>query len=175
MNVKHHERKKRKKKQLQDTLCRLLRLSLQVDRALWTKATSATPCGLNAELLNWPYEMGTKRSSQKIWSFEERETLPADTKPRTSHHRSPGGREAWKEEALDDLPWNDERAIVNQTNIATVSKATLGTLLTDGVARILWAFPSAQIYHLKLTETGTKAPFWAAFLIFPPASSALLP
>ena len=33
------------------------------------------------------------------------------------------------------------RAIVNQTNIGTVSKATLGKLLRDGVERI-WAFPS---------------------------------
>ena len=34
-----------------------------------------------------------------------------------------------------------ERAIVSQTNIVTVSKATLGKLLRDGVERI-WAFPS---------------------------------
>ena len=37
-----------------------------------------------------------------------------------------------------------ERAIANQTNIATVLKATLGKLLRDGVERI-WAFPSAYI------------------------------
>ena len=30
-------------------------------------------------------------ASRKIWSVEELETLPAGTKPRTSHHRSPGG------------------------------------------------------------------------------------
>ena len=35
-----------------------------------------------------------------------------------------------------------QRAIVNQTNIGTVSKATLGKLLRDGVQRIR-AFPSA--------------------------------
>ena len=35
-----------------------------------------------------------------------------------------------------------ERAIVNKTNIGTVSKATLGKLLRDGVERV-WAFPSA--------------------------------
>ena len=35
-----------------------------------------------------------------------------------------------------------ERVIVNQTNIGTVSKATLGNLLRDGVERI-WAFLSA--------------------------------
>ena len=37
-----------------------------------------------------------------------------------------------------------ERAIVNQTNIGTVSKATLGKLLRDGV-ECIWAFPSAWI------------------------------
>ena len=37
-----------------------------------------------------------------------------------------------------------ERAIVNQANNGTVSKATLGKLLRDGVERV-WAFPSAQI------------------------------
>ena len=35
-----------------------------------------------------------------------------------------------------------ERAIVNQTNLGTVSKATLGKLLRDGVGRLL-AFSSA--------------------------------
>ena len=35
-----------------------------------------------------------------------------------------------------------ERAIVNQSSIGTVSKATLGKLLRHGVERI-WAFPSA--------------------------------
>ena len=35
-----------------------------------------------------------------------------------------------------------ERAIVSQTNIGTVLKATLGKLLRDGVERI-WAFSSA--------------------------------
>ena len=34
-----------------------------------------------------------------------------------------------------------ERDIVNQTNIGTVSKRTMGKLLRDGVERI-WAFPS---------------------------------
>ena len=41
-------------------------------------------------------------------------------------------REAWKEEALDDLSLKGrERAIVNQTNIGTVSRATLGKLLRE--------------------------------------------
>ena len=37
-----------------------------------------------------------------------------------------------------------ERAIVNQTNTGTVSKATLGKLLRDSVERI-WAFPCTYI------------------------------
>jgi len=36
-----------------------------------------------------------------------------------------------------------ERAIVNQTTIGTVSKATLGKPRRNGVERILWVFPSA--------------------------------
>ena len=44
---------------------------------------------------------------------------------RKSHHGSSGG-EAWKEEALDDLSWKDERikAVVNQTNTGNISKVT---------------------------------------------------
>ena len=49
-----------------------------------------------------------------------------------------------KEEALDDLPWKDERAIVSQANTGVVPKATSGKLLRDGMERI-WAFPCTQI------------------------------
>ena len=38
-----------------------------------------------------------------------------------------------------------ERAIVSQTNIGTIWKATLGKILSDWVERIIWPFPSAQI------------------------------
>ena len=37
-----------------------------------------------------------------------------------------------------------ERAVFNQTNIGTVSRATLGRLLRDGAERV-WAFPSATM------------------------------
>ena len=53
-------------------------------------------------------------------------------------------REAWKEEALDDLPWKDERGPSSIRWTRTVSKATMGKLLRDGAERI-WAFPSAYI------------------------------
>ena len=37
-----------------------------------------------------------------------------------------------------------ERSVFNQTNIGTVSRATLGRLLRDGAERV-WAFPSAAM------------------------------
>ena len=43
-----------------------------------------------------------------------------------------------------------ERAIVSQTNIGTVSKATLLKLLKDGVERIHYALFRAHKYHLEL-------------------------
>ena len=55
-------------------------------------------------------------------------------------------REAWEEEALDDSPW--ERAIVSQMNIGTVSKASLGKLLRDGV-ELFWV----HRYDLELNWT----------------------
>ena len=47
-------------------------------------------------------------------------------------------RTAWKEEELDDRPW--ERAIVNKKNIGIVSKSTLRKNLPDGVERIIMSF-----------------------------------
>ena len=41
-----------------------------------------------------------------------------------------------------------ERSMFNETNIDTVSRATLGRLLRDGAERV-WAFPSATS-HLEL-------------------------
>ena len=41
-----------------------------------------------------------------------------------------------------------KRSVHNQTNIATVSRATLGRLLRDGAERV-WAFPSATMLKLK--------------------------
>ena len=72
------------------------------------------------------------------------ETLPAGTKPRTSHHRSPGGEMRGKRKRSTIFLEKDERgpSSLKQMNIGTVSKATLGKLLRDGVERI-WAFPSA--------------------------------
>ena len=45
-----------------------------------------------------------------------------------------------------------ERAIVNQTNIGTVSKATLRKLLRDGLERIIMSFPERIDTVLNGTE-----------------------
>ena len=47
-----------------------------------------------------------------------------------------------------------ERSVFNQTNIGTVSRATLGRLLRDGAERV-WAFPSATMPSWAETETET--------------------
>ena len=47
-----------------------------------------------------------------------------------------------------------ERSVLNQTNIGTVSRATLGRLLRDGAERV-WAFPSATMPCSAETETET--------------------
>ena len=77
-----------------------------------------------------------------------------DTKPRISHHYSPGGEKQGKRKHyLIFLEKTKECLFVNQTNIGTVSKAPLGKLLRDRVERI-WVFPSTliyiYIYHLEL-------------------------
>ena len=61
-------------------------------------------------------------------------------------------RIAWKEEALDDLPLNRwERVIVNETNIGTVSKATLGNFWETGWSA--YGLFRAHRYHLELNLT----------------------
>ena len=53
-------------------------------------------------------------------------------------------REAWKEEALDDLPWKDERGPSSMRRTwEPFQRQRWGKLLRDGVERI-WAFPSAK-------------------------------
>ena len=48
----------------------------------------------------------------------------------------------WRREALKEEAKGRERFIVNQTNIGTFSKATVGKILRDGVERV-GTFPSA--------------------------------
>ena len=75
-------------------------------------------------------------------------------------------REAWKEEALNNLPW--ERTIINQTNIGTVSKATLGNLLRDRVECIVtilnWTVNENQVqtWFCHTTSTCSSNRKWQA-------------
>ena len=52
------------------------------------------------EQIDWrakqPSQVHKWLTSRKIWSVEELETLTARTKPRTSHHRLPGGERRGK-------------------------------------------------------------------------------
>ena len=89
-------------------------------------------------------------ASRKIWSVEELETLPAGTKPSTSHYRSPGRERRGKRKCWNIFLKGRERAIVNQTNIGTVSKTTLGKLLTEWSVYGLF---QAHRYHLELDRT----------------------
>ena len=86
----------------------------------------------------WPSRFAGRQSnphkwldSRKIRSVEELETLPAGTKPRTSHHRSPGEERRGKRKQSDE-DWN-------------YFKGNVGKLLKNGLERI-WAFQSAYIY-----------------------------
>ena len=77
--------------------------------------------------------------SRKIWSVEELETLPVGTIPRISHvnHLEERGieRGSTRQSSL-----KGERAIINQTYIRTVWKATLGKFLRDRGEQIIMGF-----------------------------------
>ena len=67
----------------------------------------------------WPLTKHTGGNS----NTEQLETLAAGTRPRTSHHQSPGPEMASAEEALDDLPWKDEEG---QSSIKPTLELLLG-------------------------------------------------
>ena len=69
-----------------------------------------------------------------LWAQSQRTTCWH--KAKDINHRLPGG------ERRSSLKGR-EKANASQTNVGTVSKATLGKLLRDGMERI-WAFSSAQ-------------------------------
>ena len=71
------------------------------------------------------------------------ETLPAGTEPRASHHRSPRGERRRKRKRLT-MFLERTRNGHGQTNatLELVAKATLGSLVRDGMKRT-FAFPRA--------------------------------
>ena len=74
---------------------------------------------------------------------------------------------AWNwEEALDDLPWKNERGPSSVRRISgQFLKATLGTRLRDGMERIITGF-SERIYHLELNWTYLRLSSYCACGLF---------
>ena len=87
-------------------------------------------------------ECGSEVWGMWIWSVRNVRRYQQVQNPghHTTNHLEEGGVER------GSAQWfclkGQERAMVNQTNIGTVSKATLEKLLRDGMER-RWAFPSA--------------------------------
>ena len=68
---------------------------------MWKETTSsagqtAKAMRLASALLNWILQLSVQDSVYAEDLFYEVQTLPAGTKPRTSHHRSPGGERRGK-------------------------------------------------------------------------------
>ena len=118
--------------------------STALDMPEWRETTEQTDWRAKQ-----PSQAAYVSEDMKCWGLE---TLPAGTKPGTSHHRSPGGERRGTRKRYH--PWKDERGL-NQTNVGTVSKATLAKLLGDEVERI-WAFPGAWYIILTWTELGLR-------------------
>ena len=72
------------------------------------------------------------------------------TEARTSHTDRLEEKGVEKGSARRSSLKGRERAIVNQTNVGTVSKATLEKRLTDGAERINYGLFRAHRYHLEL-------------------------
>ena len=79
----------------------------QTGMCRWSTSTFEISCGCTAlDMPEWretteQVDWQAKQPSQvacfsKILSVEKHETLPVGTKPRTSHHWSPGGERHWK-------------------------------------------------------------------------------
>ena len=79
----------------------------QTGMCRWSTSTFEISCGCTAlDMLEWretteQVDWQAKQPSQvacfsELWSVEKHETLPVGTKPRTSHHWSPGGERHWK-------------------------------------------------------------------------------
>ena len=93
--------------------------------------------------------------SRKIWSVEDLETLPAGSKPRTSHHRSPGGeRRRKKGSARRSSLKGRERVFVNQTNIGTFQRQLWENFWETGWSA--YGLFQVHLYHLELNWTAHK-------------------
>ena len=98
----------------------------------------------------WPCRNSNEHvaCTQIILSVDRFETVPEGTKPRTSQHqlRSTTKGSTWQSTMTG---WNIYKAIANQTNTQTISRATSkGKLLGDGTGM---GFPTMHAHHLDAT------------------------
>ena len=117
----------------------------------WADKLAGKAAVTNGLLLRWSEVLRSLR--HYLWAQSQGH--------RTIDHLEERGMERGSTQWSSWKVW--ERAIVNQMNIGTISKATLRKLLRDGVER-LWAFPSAQIpswtelnWPLRLTGRYTSS------------------
>ena len=96
-------------------------------------------------------------ASRKIWSVEKLEALPAGTKPRTWHHRSPGGERRWKRHPRRSSLKGRERAIVSQTSDEHWNRFKGNVRETSETEWSAYGLFRAHRYHLEL-NWGTGSP-----------------
>ena len=78
---------------LTDSVCYKWKMDWEAQTCMcqWMTSTlSKTPMDV-LPCICWDEGKWLRLVSQKIWSVEQLEILPVGTKPRTSHHQSPGG------------------------------------------------------------------------------------
>ena len=96
-------------------------------------------------------------ASWKISNVEELETLPADTNPRTSQHRSPGGeRRRRRKRSMIHPDRKGKGPLVNQTIIGTVSKTKSGGKKRERHDGLDVGFPEHIEICLALNSTVEK-------------------
>ena len=93
------------------------------------------------EQIDWwakqPSQVACSGVVWKLWNVEKFETWPVGTKPRISHHWSPGG-EGLKKEALEIFPEKNEKGPLRQSDEHwNRFKGNAGEPVRDGVERIL--------------------------------------
>jgi len=105
----------------------------QTEMSEWSTSTFKTSCGCTAldmpewrettEQIDWRANHPSQVFAfREIWSVEKLETLPAGTKPRTSHHWSHGGERLWKRKRETIFLERTRESHRHQTNIGTVSE-----------------------------------------------------
>ena len=108
------------------------------------------------EQIDWrvkqPSRVACFSEDAKCWGAWE---LPAGTKSRSSHHRSPGGeRRGKRKRTLDDLPWKDERGpSSNRRTLELFQRQSWRSFWQRRVERMNYRLFREHRYHLELKWT----------------------